>query len=290
MKPLSFTECQVLPNFCFEVRGETKIWADRSIGFPSFMDQFADCDSLLARRDCQIIKDQKKIKIGRLGLAIGGRVRQIYIKRYNAFSLRYRLVSLMAPSGAVKSLKGAALLRDAGIRTARPLAAVENRLNGMLTKSFFLTEEIFGGKTADAYWLEDLATARPSDAWKRRQDFLKSLASLFRSLHAAQIYHNDLKDANILALVEAHDSSPVFFLLDLEGVRRYASLSEKRRIKNLVQLNRTLGRYIRRSAKLYFMKSYLAGAFAEKAVRKRLLQAIVAASDRLDATKETATG
>ncbi|HVO93151.1 MAG TPA: lipopolysaccharide kinase InaA family protein, partial [Terriglobales bacterium] len=181
----------------------------------SFAQQLLDCDRLLARHDCQIIKDQKKIKVGRVSFTIGGQVLHVYVKRYNAFSLRYRFGSVMAASGAVKSLIGAAILRKAGIRTARPLAAVETRVNRMLAKSFFVTEEIAGGKTADAYWVEDLASRGDSLARQLRQEFLRGLASVFRSLHAAQIYHNDLKDANILIVPGVHGSSPRFFLLDL---------------------------------------------------------------------------
>lgn len=253
------------------------------------MDQIADCDRLLARRDCYIIKDQKKIKVGRLSLTVSGRARQIYIKRYNAFSLRYRIGSLIASSGAVKSLRGAAVLRDAGISTARPLAALETRFLGMLTKSFFITEEIAGGKTADAYWLEDLSSVPLCDGRQRRRTFLAGLARVFRSLHAAAIYHNDLKDANIIAAAHPDGFSHIFYLLDLEGVQRGARLSEKRRVKNLVQINRTLGRHLRRPAKLYFMKHYLDAAVADRNRMKRLTRMILSESARVDAVKRVAS-
>lgn len=285
MKALSLIRTDALPDFCSVERGGTKIWVDQSLRCPELMDQIGDCDRLLARRDCRIVKDQKKIKVGRLSLTIGGQARQIYIKRYNAFSLRYRLGSLMASSGAVKSLRGAAVLRGAGIRTARPVAAVETRRMGMLTKSFFVTEEISGGKTADTYWLEDLAPAPACNRWQRRRSFLRGLAFEFRSLHAASIYHNDLKDANIIAVAHPDGFSHIFYLLDLEGVHRCARLSEKRRVKNLVQINRTLGRHIRNSARLYFMKHYLEAVVADRNRLKRLIQVIQSESDRVDAGK-----
>ena len=59
-------------------------------------------------------------------------------------------------------------------------------------------------------------------------------------------------------------------LLDLEGVRQYRALSESRRIKNLVQLNRTLGRYLRNVQKLWVLQAYL---------KRRIGQPAVAASD-----------
>ena len=285
MESLSRSPTAALRDFHLEARGGTKIWVHRCIADQKFVDQIADCDHLLDRPECQIIKDQKKIKVGRLNLKIAGRERHLYIKRYNAFSLRYRLGSLVSCSGAVKSLKGATVLRDAGVHTPNPMAAVENRVKGILTKSFFVTEEIHGAKTADAYWLDDLSARQDEDGRQRRQNFLRDLASLFRSLHAQQIYHNDLKDANILVVSEPDHAAQLFFLLDLEGVKRFARLSDKRRIKNLVQLNRTLGRYVCRSDKLSFMKSYLGSGFFDRGQKRRLIQQVVSESDRLDALK-----
>jgi hypothetical protein len=62
-------------------------------------------------------------------------------------------------------------------------------------------------------------------------------------------------------------------------------LTQKRRIKNLVQINRTLGRHIRRGAKLYFLKVYMGERFAQKSERNQLIRAVLAESDRLDRSK-----
>ena len=285
MKPLSLIQADALPDFCCVERGGTKIWVDRNFANRELLEQIADCDRLLAWPECQIIKDQKKIKVGRLRLALMGKEYSFYIKRYNAFSLRYRIGSLLTLSGAVRSLRGAALLQSAGTRTARPVAAVETRFLGMLTKSFFITEEISGGKTADAYWLENLTSSPLCSDRQRRRSFLAGLASVFRSLHASAIYHNDLKDANIITVAHPDGFSHIFYLLDLEGVQRCVRLSEKRRVKNLVQINRTLGRHIRRSDKLYFIKHYLDAAITDQNRIKRLIQVIQSESDRVDAVK-----
>jgi serine/threonine protein kinase len=258
---------------------------NRNFAVPSFIDRLADVDQLLCEPKCRIIKDQRKIKVGSLTIDISGSRRTIYIKRYNAFALRYRLASPFMKSGALRALQGAAILRDAEISTAVPLAAVEHRVGAALTKSFLITEEIPGGKTADAYWHADLMILHAREGIERRRLYLASLAHLFRALHGRQIYHNDLKDANILA-VKNNSAAPVaFFLLDLEGVKCYAALSEKRRIKNLVQLNRTLGRYVRRVGKLFFVKHYLGACFADRTIKRRLIESVLRESTRLDVLK-----
>jgi hypothetical protein len=119
-----------------------------------------DPDHFFDLPGCEIIKDQKKIKVARIKIEIQGDMKTVYVKRYNAFSWRYRLGSLFQSSGALKSLNGAAILSESGILTARPLAAVDSRSWGMLNRSFFLSEEIENGKTADAYWREELLTMK----------------------------------------------------------------------------------------------------------------------------------
>jgi hypothetical protein len=278
----------VLSDYHFEERGAVRIWLHRDFAERDFIDRFAECDQLLARRDCRIVKDEKKITVGRLSLTIAGNRHDLYVKRFNAFSFRYRLGSLVASSGAMKSLRGAAVLQEAGICTARPVAAVENRFLGTVTKSFFVTEEIAGGKTADSYWLEDLASGLRCR--QRRRKFIEGLASLFRSLHGAAIYHNDLKDANIVTVPDSEGTSQIFYLIDVEGVQARARRRQTRWIKNLVQINRTLGRYCGGSEKLYFLKQYLeAGAYDRKRVHG-WIRRIVAESDRRDAVKGIGLG
>lgn len=232
------------------------MWLQANLTSPLMIGLLADADCLFERPDCVIVKDQRKIKVGRVPLEGSGSKTPVYIKRYNSFSWRYRIQSLFSRSAAARSLRGAAILREAEIPTAKPLAAIEVRHWGVLEKSFYLSEEIIAAKTADAYWREHLKTVPNAAGFHTRRRFLTDLSGLFRQLHGARIYHNDLKDFNILVR-EGTYGREEFFVLDLEGVRRCSFLSMRRRVKNLVQLNRTLGRFLSRSEKLCFLKSYL---------------------------------
>lgn len=276
----------VFPNFVFQQRGDAAIWMDRVCVEQGLIDRLSDADCLFAESDCQIIKDQRKIKVGRLTLPMVGRSRAFFVKRYNVSSLRHRLASPFIRSGAFRSLCGAAILREAHIPTARPLAAVENRRGGALIKSFFLSEEIAGGETVDAFWRGRLLGVKGREGVALRRRFLADLANLFKTLHVERIYHNDLKDANILATADRSDSDLRLYLLDLEGVARLSRLSERRKVKNLVQINRTLGRYLRRSEKLYFLEKYLGAGFAQRSVRRRLTANVIGKSERLDLLKD----
>jgi serine/threonine protein kinase len=174
---------------------------------------------------------------------------------------------------------------EAGIPSARAIAAVEFRRCGMLTKSFFLTDEIVAGQTTNAYWRRELQTASGRGANRRRQNFLQRLASLFRSLHDHNVYHKDLKDTNILVTPGNNHQAESVFLLDLEGIRRYRRLSWRRRIKNLVQLNRTLGLYLRRVDKCVFAKYYLSDCFSDRRQKRRWIGAVLERSREKDRQK-----
>jgi len=242
----------------------------------------AEPDGLFAMPQCEIIKDQKKIKVGRVPLEVGGERKNIYLKRYNAFSWQYRLGSLFAPSGAFRSWLGAGILMNAGFNTAKPVAAVERRSWAMLTRSFYLSEEIPAARTVDSYWKENLLPIGGVGGVRRRRDFLNGLARLFRSLHGVGIYHNDLKDANIIFSSDNGKQDESFYLLDLEGIRRFRYLSRRRRLKNLVQLNRTMGNYLRSSEKLYGMKVYLGDTFFNRRKKRTWINKILEESDRRD--------
>ena len=245
------------------------------------MEMLPDPDSFFGLPQCQIIKDQKKIKVARIKLAIQGKTETVYLKRYNAFSWRYRLGSLFQSSGACRSLRGAALLAQAGIGTPRPLAVVESRSWNMLTKSFFLSEEIARGKTADAYWRDGLSGCAGSSGVRQRRRFLDHLGGIFALLHRKRVYHNDLKDANIIVSPDDHEGE-TFFLLDLEGIRVCRRLSLRRRVKNLVQLHRTFGKSLSAPQKLCLLKSYLGRDFQDDAKRRQWVERILKATRKGD--------
>jgi hypothetical protein len=277
---------QALAELVFCKRGRSLIWIQPELGEDSVIDRIATPDELLGQPECAIIKDQPKIKVGCLQVALGDRQLRLYIKRYNVFSWRNRLGSLFSASGAVKSIRGAAILTAAGIGTARPVASVEQRRWGMLTSSFYLTEEVPGGKVSIQYWREELRPMAGAAGIVRRRAFVRDLAEVFATLHAKNIYHNDLKDFNILVVPKGDTSGDCFFLLDLEGVRCLRQLSHRRRIKNLVQLNRTLGKLLSRVEALRFLKSYLGTKWPNRVETKKWARSIVKQSRELDRQKQ----
>jgi hypothetical protein len=234
-----------------------------------------DVDRLLTRPDCRIVKMQRKVIVGRVTTAVG----TLYVKRYNVFAWRVALASLWRESPAVSAWHAARILAERGFNTPEPVAAVELRRAGLLRRSFFLTREVPEALTADRRWQVILAEANGTRRRTERWAFARALGELFRRLHAAGLYHNDLKDVNVL--VRGPAEAPVCVLLDLERVRVLRRVDHRRRIKNLVQLARTLGRETQATDRARFLRAYL-GPDEPRAGRRRWVQDVQRQTSRKD--------
>jgi len=278
----SLPSVENLPDHIHLRNGSSSLWISRSLDAQSALRLFTEPDALFSHPQCKLIKDQRKIKVGRIPLEMGGTLGRIYLKRYNAFSWRYRFVSLFASSAALRSWVGAGILMGADFRTGKPVGAVECRSWGMLTKSFYIAEEIPSGSTVDGHWRDKLRDLRGAEGFRQRRIFLGALAALFRSLHEMGIYHNDLKDANIFVCQDEIIREGSFYLLDLEGIRKFRHLGDRRRVKNLVQLNRTMGRMLSNAKKIYFLKTYLGRIFSDGKIKREWIRRINKVSERED--------
>jgi tRNA A-37 threonylcarbamoyl transferase component Bud32 len=239
-----------------------------------------DGPNLFFQKACRVVKSEKKIKVGYMPLQIGDRIKNVYIKQRSVMSLGPSLGSLFVSSAAMRSLYGADILLQADYPTAQPIAAVEYRSWGVLTKSLYLSEEVIGAKTVETFWREDLSTLNGVEGYRKRRAFLTSLARTFQSLHREKIYHNDLKASNILVLEKRARNEKRFSLIDLDGLRRCFYLSARRRIKNLAQLNRTLGGFLTKTERLVFLKAYADFYASNRTKRKEAVNKILAETRR----------
>lgn len=228
-----------------------------------------DPDWLLGAPDCDLLKLQRRVLVGRVVAA--GRV--VYVKRYNAYAWRALLAASLRGSPARRAACTAARLRALGFAVPAVVAAVEWHLGPLVGRSFFVTEEVAGARTVDVAW-GALAGATGRRARGRLVD---GLAALFARLHGAGVYHADLKDVNVLV---RDDGSLV--LLDLERVAFGRRVARRRRVKNLVQLDRTLGRHASRTERLRFLRGYLGAGAGRAALRTwaRRVGAAAAAKER----------
>jgi hypothetical protein len=216
--------------------------------------------------------------VGRATTAAG----PLYVKRYNVFSWRLALASLWQPSPAFVAWAGMQALVARGFETPEPVAAVEVRRAGVLIRSFFVTREVPGATTADVRLRTILAAPMGRERRVARRALARALGDFVHRLHAAGVYHSELEGMNVLALgpVEA----PRCMLLDLERVRVLPRLGARLRVKNLVQLARTLGRQASAADRARFLAAYLAGG-AGRADRHFLVRTVLRRAARKDRRK-----
>jgi hypothetical protein len=136
-------------------------------------------------------------------------------------------------------------LRAAGFEAPEVVAVLERRRFGLPLVSCAVTTYV-PGPALDALWRDRVGAAR------RR--LMLAFADYLRRLHAAGVYPQDLRAANVLV---ASEEPTRFVLVDLDRIRRYRRLSWRRRRKNLVQVYRSAGRGASLAERARFLRSYL---------------------------------
>ncbi len=185
--------------------------------------------------------------------------------------------TLLHGSPARRSWQGAHLLREHGFCVPRPLAVLERRQAGTVRESVYVSQGLVGQVGLDRYWQEHHIGW--SVAQQRR--FLAALADFLRRFHGTGLYAGDMKDANLF-VETVGDTDWRFYLVDLDRVQRFPALSLQRRLKNLVQLERTLGRQVRVSQRLFFLYRYWGRPLPPAQRRRALLRQLVGLRDKKD--------
>lgn len=193
----------------------------------------------------------------------------VVLKRFREHTLARVLATMALGSSAHRVWQAAALMRAAGFAVPEPVAALEDRRLGVALRSCALARWVEGPP------LDEVWHARSGAA---RRSLTLAFADYLRRLHAAGLYPQDLRAANVLVTAE---NPPAFVLVDLDRVRRYGRLSWRRRRKNVVQVHRSVGRGAPRRESLRFLRRYLGDPPAAEV--RRVAAEIAAMGRRKDA-------
>jgi tRNA A-37 threonylcarbamoyl transferase component Bud32 len=190
-----------------------------------------------------------------------------FLKISEARSFAAGIVDRLRGSRARRALRGAKTLLDAGFLCPRPLAAMDAIEKGAVRRSYLLSEALEGAEILSHFALGRTGERRHGP--DRRKAVAEALAREIRRLHDAGLYTRDLQETNVM--VEKNGAGLRFYFLDLEDFRRMGSVSWRRRMLNLVHLDRSIGRFVSRTGRLHFLYRY-AGHDPDRAARKRLVR------------------
>lgn len=166
----------------------------------------------------------------------------VVVKQMPVRTLAQRIAARLRGAPASLQSASATALRRAGVAVPAPLGVLEGEGSSTL-----VSEAVAGGRTL-------LATYLALDARARRR-FARGLGAFVARVHASGVWVPDLKESNVLACEDG--ATRHFVLVDLDRAHPvHGGPSSRRRLANLVQLDRSLGAYASRRERITFLAAY----------------------------------
>lgn len=187
---------------------------------------------------------------------------EIFIKCVSYQSWVKGLIARVFGSRARRTIRGAKLLRQLGVAHPKLIAAFEYRHAGSVSTSYVIVEYLRHPKVLSRFALAD----GRNYCWRRW--ISKQLAHTIRDLHASGCYTRDLQETNLM--LESQGGTLGIYFTDLEDFRRLPLVPWTLRRRNLLQLDRSIGRFVSRTHRLRFLYDYL----GEDASRREMRQAV----------------
>jgi hypothetical protein len=200
--------------------------------------------------------------------------RDVVIKRFDLPTLRHRVKYWMRSSRARRAWAAGQTLTAVGIPTPPPLGFIECSTRGWPAASYALTG-FFPEAIPARRWVK-ARLHRQSPAF--RDAFGHDLRSILLALYRRRIYHADTKTNNLLVLAPDAPERRRFSWIDLECVQFGIPPTRRRVLRNLVQLNGSVGSKLAEADRMAFLHG-LAGEFPwvadehiAQAIRRRTLE------------------
>jgi hypothetical protein len=232
-------------------------------------------DELIASQNFRALKSEGKTLAGFLDLP---GVDPIFIKRVDVPSWSRGIYARLSGSRAARALAGAAMLSSRGFAHPEPLAAMDSYRFGAIRASYVLSRALPHADTLSRFALGP--NEIKSRDVRRRKRISDTVAKEVRRLHDSGLYTRDLQETNIMVEDDQAGGFRVYFI-DLEDFRQSAAVSRKRRILNLVHLDRSIGRFLCRAARLDFLYAYL-GKHPARAEARKIVAEILASRSAIN--------
>jgi hypothetical protein len=219
-------------------------------------------DQLVSAGAMRPLKDEGRT---RAGLLPGPDGAPAFVKCTRAGSWMRGLLATARGSRVKRWLGGARMLGAAGFNRPAPFAALEVRRAGAVAECYLACEALCDARILSSAVFE-AGSANPG----RRRALLVAVAREVRRLHDAGLYTRDLQETNLM-IEERPGAARRIWFVDLEDFRHArGQVSWHRRLTNLIHLDRSLGRFLSRAARMRFLCDYLGGDALGHAERRRV--------------------
>ncbi len=238
---------------------------------PQWAGLIARPDESLAGADFREVKNIARIRAGLLTSPQG----TVFVKRFTPGSWIEGMLERLRGSRAARSVRAAQMLAGAGFLVPAPLAACEQLSAGAVRTSWMFSDGLDKARVFSRFIERGHA---PAEQERRlRRDTLEAVARCVRRLHDAGLFTSDLQETNLM--LDRADGALRIHFVDLDGFRQLGRVSWKRRRRNLVQLDRSVGRFMSRCERLRFLHTYLGPGWERREV-KGLVRMLMRERDR----------
>jgi len=215
-------------------------------------------------------------------VVLPGRPR-VCVKEFRWRGVLHSLKSLFRATQGSRTFRNGWRLLTSGIPAAAPLALVAQKLAGLVHTEWIVMEVVPNALELDRYMAKKIA-----EDWtgEQKREMAALLGKFVGSMHFKGIFHSDLKTCNILVNEDRSLSeSPVeaaagatscraphegFMLLDYDDVRFGTGTSDRKRIKNLVQIFLSTPMAVGLRERLVFLRHYASAAGLDGREKRRL--------------------
>lgn len=151
----------------------------------------------------------------------------VVVKRYNTRSPLHVIKRALRISRAEHCWRNAHRLAEIGVATAKPIAAIEERLGPVRRRAWYLAEHVDGILLSD--WFANRDSIDEEDV-----PIVDQIIQTFTAMRDASIAHGDTKATNWIV------SNAQVYLIDLDAMRRYrnSTLHQRRFARDIARFLR----------------------------------------------------
>jgi serine/threonine protein kinase len=216
---------------------------------------------------------------------------RVCVKEFRWRGWLHALKGIFRPTQGLRTYHNGQRLSQMGISCARPLGLVRKSTLGTVRTEWVIMEVIPGALELDRYMVKQISLGWTPD---ERKGLARLFGRFIGSIHARGVFHSDLKTCNIVvsdagSTPEAdsaqstsegsskvyHSGTVHFSLLDYDDVTFAREVTDKKRIKNLIQIFLSTPIAVRASQYLLFLDEYALHAGLSRNVKRGVAREVV---------------